>query len=254
MSTDPRRLERQLRRHFYAGIKRYALIEKGDSILLGLSGGKDSLALLDLLGEAMKRSGRQFDVKALHVRVAGVDYQSDADYLTAKAKVADVEIYFEEISFEPDRNERRSPCFLCAWHRRKALFDLAQRLGCNKIALGHHNDDVIETFIMNLFKEGRIGCFAPVTYLSKKNITMIRPLVFAPEAKVTNCCNRNGFPVCKSRCPADKKTTRQTTKEWLYSMEKQDKGFKIRMFGAIRRSGVDGWGFKNSHGNNEVKE
>ena len=101
---------------------------------------------------------------------------------------------------------------------------------------------------MNLFKEGRIGCFAPVTYLSKKNITMIRPLVFAPEAKVTNCCNRNGFPVCKSRCPADKKTTRQTTKEWLYSMEKQDKGFKIRMFGALRRSGVDGWGFRDKEG------
>ena len=97
---------------------------------------------------------------------------------------------------------------------------------------------------MNLFREGRVGCFAPVTYLSRKDITMIRPMVFAPEQAVVSCCNRNGFEVVKSKCPADHTTVRQETKDWLMEMERKDKGFKIRIFGALRRSGVNGWGFK----------
>ena len=128
--------------------------------------------------------------------------------------------------------------------RRGALHDAAKAAGCNKLALGHHNDDVIETFIMNLFKEGRIGCFSPKTHLDRKDITVIRPLVLAPESQVISACNRNSLEIVKSVCPADKTTTRQQTKEFLADMERKDKGFKLRMFTALRKSGVDGWGYK----------
>ncbi|MBR4306317.1 MAG: tRNA 2-thiocytidine biosynthesis protein TtcA, partial [Ruminiclostridium sp.] len=145
-----------------------------------------------------------------------------------------------------DIRKEPNPCSLCAKLRRGALHDAAIAEGCNKIALGHHKDDVTETFIMNLFKEGRVGCFAPKTYLSRKQITMIRPLVFAPESQIISCCNRNNLEVVKSICPADKNTTRETTKQFLNEMEKKDKGFKLRIFTALRKSGVNGWGYKDA--------
>lgn len=237
MSTDPRRLERQLRRHFYAGIKRYALIEKGDSILLGLSGGKDSLALLDLLGEAMKRSGRQFDVKALHVRVAGVDYQSDADYLTAKAKAAGVEIYFEEISFEPDRNERRSPCFLCAWHRRKALFDLAQRLGCNKIALGHHQDDILRTALMNLAHQGAFATMPARLTMRKFPITIIRPLCMVSEATLKAHAEIEGYQPLVKLCPHEKESDRTRIETVAEAFKSLNPDFRHSLWHALDSAG-----------------
>ena len=142
-----------------------------------------------------------------------------------------------------DIRKEPNPCSLCANMRRGALHDAAKAAGCNKLALGHNNDDVIETFIMNLFNEGRIGCFSPKTHLDRKDITVIRPLVLAPESQVLSACNRNGFEIVKSVCPADKTTTRQKTKEFLRDMEHKDKGFKLRMFTALRKSGVDGWGY-----------
>ena len=142
-----------------------------------------------------------------------------------------------------DIRKEPNPCSLCANMRRGALHDAAKAAGCNKLALGHNNDDVIETFIMNLFNEGRIGCFSPKTHLDRKDITVIRPLVLAPESQVLSACNRNNLEIVKSVCPADKTTTRQKTKEFLRDMEHKDKGFKLRMFTALRKSGVDGWGY-----------
>ena len=117
-------------------------------------------------------------------------------------------------------------------------------MGCNKLALGHNNDDAIETFVMNLLNEGRIGCFAPISYLSRKDITVIRPLVFAPEHAVLSCAKRNNLEIVKSKCPADKTTRRQWTKELLRSLERDNKGTKERIFGAMRKAGIDRWGYK----------
>lgn len=133
---DGRALEKRLRRRFADGVREFSLIEPGDHLLLGLSGGKDSMALLELLGDAKRRAGGRFEVSALHVRMDNVDYQSDTSYLERQAEVSGVRLYVKTASFEPDRNERRSPCFLCSWTRRKVLFSTAQELGCNKIALG----------------------------------------------------------------------------------------------------------------------
>jgi tRNA(Ile)-lysidine synthase TilS/MesJ len=142
-----------------------------------------------------------------------------------------------------DIRKEKNPCSLCAKMRRGALHDATIAAGCNKIALAHNFDDVIETFIMNLFKEGRIGCFAPKSYLSRKDITLIRPLVFTPEHIIISTAKHNNYEIVKSPCPIDKHTERQRTKEFLGDRERNDKGFKLRMFTALRKSGVDGWGF-----------
>ena len=141
-----------------------------------------------------------------------------------------------------DIRKEPNPCSLCARMRRGALHDAAKAAGCNKIALGHHYNDVVETFMMNLFIEGRVGCFAPKSYLSRKEIWMIRPLVFAPESAIKSAIKRNNIEIVKSKCPADGKTKREEMKEFLRQKEYEDNGFTDRIFGALRRSGVDGWG------------
>ncbi|MBQ8411148.1 MAG: tRNA 2-thiocytidine biosynthesis protein TtcA [Ruminiclostridium sp.] len=225
----------------------FDMIQDGDRIAVGVSGGKDSLVLLNALAGYRRFSPQKFDIVAITLdpQFGGVQ----TDYSPVKKMCEDLGIEYDLILTDIgqivfDIRKEPNPCSLCAKLRRGALHDAALKHGCNKIALGHHNDDVIETFIMNLFREGRVGCFAPVTYLSRKDITMIRPMVFAPEQAVVSCCNRNGFEVVKSKCPADHTTVRQETKDWLMEMERKDKGFKIRIFGALRRSGVNGWGFK----------
>ena len=223
----------------------FDLIEDGDRIAVGVSGGKDSLVLLSGLALMRRFYEKKYEVVAVTVdpRFSG----QETDYTAVSEMCGELGVEYRivrtdigEIVF--DIRKEPNPCSLCAKMRRGALHDEAKAAGCSKLALGHNNDDAIETFMMNLFKEGRIGCFAPITYLSRKDITVIRPLVFAPEKDVMSCARRNGFNVVKSACPADKKTTRQTTKELLAELERRDKGVKQRIFGAMRRAGIDRWG------------
>lgn len=228
-------------------VQEFDLIEKGDKIAVGISGGKDSLVLLS--GLALMRRFAEFDYDIVAVTI-DPGFNGVPNNYEAVARLCEkldvpfslVHTQIGEIVF--DVRKEPNPCSLCANMRRGALHDAAKAAGCNKLALGHHNDDVIETFIMNLFKEGRIGCFSPKTHLDRKDITVIRPLVLAPESQVISACNRNSLEVVKSVCPADKTTTRQQTKEFLADMERKDKGFKLRMFTALRKNGVDGWGYK----------
>ncbi|MGN0687323.1 MAG: tRNA 2-thiocytidine biosynthesis TtcA family protein [Oscillospiraceae bacterium] len=225
----------------------FDLIEDGDRIAVGVSGGKDSLVLLSGLALMRRFYEKKYELVAITLdpRFGG----EDGDYSAVERLCEKLGVEFHllrtdiaEIVF--DIRKEQSPCSLCAKMRRGALHDAAKQYGCNKIALGHNNDDAIETFMMNLFKEGRIGCFAPISYLSRKDITMIRPLVFAPEYAVAACARRNGLEIVKSKCPADKNTTRQTTKEMLARMEHEDKGIKQRIFGAMRKGNIDRWGYK----------
>ena len=162
----------------------FDLIEDGDRIAVGVSGGKDSLVLLAGLAHMRRFYEKKYELVAITLdpRFGG----EDGDYSAVERLCESLGVEFHlirtdiaEIVF--DIRKEDSPCSLCAKMRRGALHDAAKQFGCNKIALGHNNDDAIETFMMNLFKEGRIGCFAPISYLSRKDITMIRPLVFAPE-------------------------------------------------------------------------
>lgn len=227
-------------------VQEFDLIEKGDKIAVGISGGKDSLVLLSALAGMRRFEAFDYDIVAVTIDPGFNGTQNNYD---AVARLCDrlqvpfslVHTQIGEIVF--DIRKEPNPCSLCANMRRGALHDAAKAAGCNKLALGHHNDDVIETFMMNLTKEGRIGCFSPKTHLDRKDITVIRPLVFAPESQVSAACKRNNLEVVKSVCPADKTTVRQQTKEFLADMERRDKGVKQRIFSALRKSGIDGWGY-----------
>ena len=227
-------------------VQEFGLIDNGDKIAVGISGGKDSLVLLSALAGMRRFEAFSYDIVAVTIDPGfnGVPNNYDAvarlcDRLQVPFSLVHTQI--GEIVF--DIRKEPNPCSLCANMRRGALHDAAKAAGCNKLALGHHNDDVIETFMMNLTKEGRIGCFSPKTHLDRKDITVIRPLVFAPESQVSAACKRNNLEVVKSVCPADKTTVRQQTKEFLADMESRDRGVKQRIFSALRKSGIDGWGY-----------
>ena len=126
--------------------------------------------------------------------------------------------------------------------RRGALHNTAKELGCNKLALGHNQDDAVETFFMNLFNEGRIDCFSPVSYLTEKDITVIRPLVLAPERIVAGTAKKLNFPVVKSLCPADGKTNRETMRKFIIEQRKTDRSFSDKIIGALERADISGWG------------
>lgn len=231
-------------------IQEFDLIQDGDKIAVGVSGGKDSLVLLEGLVRLKRFIGINYEVTAITLdpRFGG----TDGDYSAVEKMCQRLGVNFilkrthiGEIVF--DIRHETNPCSLCARMRRGALHDAAKEAGCNKIALGHNYDDAVETFVMNLFNEGRLGCFAPKSYLSRKDITMIRPLVFAPEKEVRNAAKRSGLEVVKSKCPADGHTSREETKRFLAERNKADKGFSDRIFGAVRRAGLDGWGYKDNH-------
>ena len=225
-------------------VEEYRMIEDGDTVAVGVSGGKDSVALLAGLAGVRRFIGIDFTLKAVTLDncfngeegdfspIADLCGSLGVEYILARTDIG--QIIFGERS-------ESNPCSLCARMRRGVLHDTAKANGCNRIALGHHFDDAVETFLMNLFNEGRIGCFSPVSYLSRKDLTMIRPLIFATEREVRNAVNRAGLPVVKSKCPVDGCTERQWTKEFLYDMEKTHPGITNRIFGAIRRGHVSGW-------------
>jgi len=223
----------------------YNMIEEGDAIALGISGGKDSLALLVGLARLREFYGAHYRLVALSVDPCFDGKPADYTAITALCEQLGVPHVIRrsnlwEILFVT--REESNPCSLCARMRRGMLHNMAREAGCNKIALGHHRDDAVETFVMNLFYEGRVGCFSPVSYLSRKDITMIRPLCLCSERDIISAVRREELPVMGKTCPVDGATTRQKTKQWLIAMEKGDyPGITKRMFGAMRRGNISKW-------------
>lgn len=220
----------------------YSMIEDGDKIGVGVSAGKDSLTLLIALAELRRFYPKHFELVAITVDMGfeGMDFSPIAELCRAiDVPFVVVPTQISRIVF--DVRKEKNPCGLCAKMRRGALHDECKRQGCNKLALGHHFDDVVETFMLNLFYEGRLGSFSPVTYLSRKDLTMIRPMIYAQEKDVRYFVNRHPLPVVESPCPADKNTERESMKQLLLSLERNNKGLRHRIFGALQRSGIDGY-------------
>ena len=161
--TEEEVLLHRLRHKFHKTAAEYNLIEEGDRILIVVSGGKDSLALLELMAARARVLKPRFTIVAAHVVMTNIPYQSDVQYLTDFAQSLGVEMHIVETSFDATGDTRKSPCFLCSWNRRKALFETAKALGCNKIALGHHYDDVIETTVMNFLNNGTFETMLPIS-------------------------------------------------------------------------------------------
>ena len=234
----------------------YKMIEEGDRIAVGVSGGKDSLTLLCAMANLKKFYPKKFEIEAITMDPGfykagfGDEAEAKAGFEKLRELCEQLEVNFTLFDTEIakiifDVRKEKSPCSLCARMRRGALHDNAKLLNCNKIALGHHFADAVETFMMNLFNEGRIGCFSPDTYLDRKDITLIRPLVYAPEKDIKYFINHSDLPVIESVCPADKTTDREAFKRMLNDMDKENKGLKYRIFGAMQRADIDGYGVNN---------
>ncbi len=224
------------------GIFDFNMIEEGDSIAVGVSGGKDSLAVLLALSKIKKYSPVSFTLTAITLDLGIVN----ADFAKVKELCDNLEIpyYIEntrigEIVF----NVRKeiSPCSLCANLRRGALNNKAVQLGCNKVVLGHHRDDAVETMMMSLLYEGRFHSFSPVTYLSRKNIHVLRPLVYVKEKDVIEYCKVNNLVPVKSPCPATGTTNREKIKNIIAGFEKDNPDIRELLFGAVKRSKIPGW-------------
>lgn len=222
-------------------VEDYNMIEEGDHIAVGVSG-KDSITLLIALRQLQHFLDRKFSLEAITLTL-GIG-ECDLTYTRNLLEEIGVNYTVEEtligkIVFEEMKEE--NPCSLCANLRRGALHNVAKSLGCNKVALGHHSDDVIETFMMSLLYEGRVHTFSPVTYLSKKDIYLIRPLLYTKEKEIKSFVKANSILPIHNPCQANGKTKRQYVKELLYTMSKENRHVKENVFGAIKHSSIDDW-------------
>ena len=223
-------------------IRDYQMLSPGDRVAVGVSGGKDSLALLRLLAELRDHSAVPFELLAvtLDMGYEEMDFSPVAD-LCARLQVPYTlrQTQIREIVFDIRKEE--NPCALCAKLRRGILNETAVALGANKVALGHHYDDTVETFALSLIYEGRISCFLPVTYLDRTGLTLIRPMLYLHEKTIRNFAEREHLPVVHNPCPADKNTKREDVKALLYELEGRYPGLKDNIFGGLQRSPLPGW-------------
>ena len=230
----------QLTRRFHKACADYSLIEDGDHILIGLSGGKDSLLLTELLGRRAKIYKPRFQVTALHVRVKERDYQTDLSYLESFSQEAGVPLIVRDTEIGEPRDldvstsrNLNNPCFLCAWYRRKTLFNVAQELGCNKIAFGHHRDDVIETMLMNLIYQGTFATMPPILQLDKMPIRIIRPLCLIDEADIKAYAQQQGYQKQNKLCPFEHVSAREKVKGLLAQIKALNPEAVDSMYGAL---------------------
>jgi len=232
--------EKEIRGLMGKAIHRYGMIQDGDRILVGVSGGKDSLTLLTLLSERAKRVPIHYELMAVHVDLG---FESNAaELLTEFFEAKQIPYHIEHtriaaLATGPDNRE--NPCFLCSWERRKRIFYLAQQFGCNKIALGHHKDDIIETFLLNIFYSAEISTMLPLQPLFKGKITLIRPLALIEEKTIERFAKEKGLPYFPCGCPASGRSKRKRVKELIRSLEQENRLVKGNIFRALSNIKLD---------------
>ena len=221
----------------------YQMIEEGDRIAVGVSGGKDSMLLLAALNHLKKYYPKKFELEAITIELGF----EGMDFTPVKEMCRDLGIPYtclktdiKEVVFDV-RNED-NPCSLCSKMRRGAINDAITARGIKKLALGHHFDDAVETFMMSLLFEGRISCFRPVTYLDRSGVTQIRPLIYAGEQKISNVAAALGLPIVENPCPEDKTSKRYEIKALLSQMCREYPDMKSKIFAAMQRLPLPGWG------------
>ena len=220
----------------------YHMIEEGDRIAVGISGGKDSLALLVLMANLRRFYPKPFELQAITIDMglSGMDFTPVA----ALCESLDVPYTRVETQIGPvvfEQRKEKNPCSMCAKMRRGILNETLLKLGCNKLALGHHYDDAVETFLMSLLYEGRISCFQPVTNMDRAGVIQIRPMLYLSEQTVARFAARENLPVVENTCPADKNTKREEVKTLLDHLAKTYPDLRAKVFGAMQRQPLPGW-------------
>ncbi len=222
-------------------VEDYGMITAGDRIGVGVSGGKDSLVLLVLLAELQKYNSIPFSLEAITIDMGlGMDYSGIEELCkTLNVPFTRVETQIAPIIFE--HRKEKNPCSMCSKMRRGALNQTLLDRGLNKLALGHHYDDAVETFLMSLLYEGRISCFQPVTDLDRTGIIQIRPMLYIHEQSIDHFATRQNLPVIINRCPVDKQTKREEIKKLVYDLSAVYPDLKDRVFGAMQRFPLPEW-------------
>jgi tRNA(Ile)-lysidine synthase TilS/MesJ len=262
---ESRRLEKRLKERFVKAMATYRLIDDDDRILVGLSGGKDSLLLTELLAKRAKIDHPRFSVEALHVRMENIHYETDTSYLQQFCEALDVKLHVKTTRFEVEPSDKlepsdksessdkskpaaqssessessarlrkqKQPCFLCSWNRRKVMFNLAQELGCNKIALGHHQDDLIHTALMNLCFQSRFGTMPALLKMRKMPLTIIRPLCLIPEADIKAYAKLQGYQKQQKLCPYETNSHRTDIKQIYDRLEQLNPEVRYSIWSAL---------------------
>ena len=227
--------------HMRRCIDDYSMIAEGDKIAVGVSGGKDSLMLVCLMKQLKRFYPKRFELGALTLDMGlGMDF-SEVEKLCAELEVPYEIIHTDIYDIVFNVRKEQNPCSLCAKMRKGALNGAMKERGYNKMALGHHFDDAVETMLMSLVFEGRLGGFTPVTYLSRMDVTQIRPMLYIRESEIIAQAAELGLPVVKNTCPADGYTRRQEIKELVTELEKRYPDLKQKIFGAMQRYPLRGW-------------
>ena len=231
--TQQQKIYRKIHKQFNRATKEYSMFADGDKILVALSGGKDSLTLLQLMSERSRIFKPSISIVAAHVTMVNIPYKANLTFLQDFCNRLGVELHILESSFDASTDTRKSPCFLCSWNRRKALFTLAQELGCNKIALGHNMDDFIETMLMNITFQGAFSAMAPIMQMEKFPISVIRPLCLVNENDVEEYAIESQFPPQIKNCPFENDSNRKAMKDLLAHLETLNSEARYNLWGAM---------------------
>ena len=233
MRSEEQTLEHRLTRRFQKALVDYGLIDDGDRILVGLSGGKDSLCLLELMAKRSKIHRPSFIVEAIHVRMENIEYVTDTAYLESFCRNLGVPLHVVTTKFDDTKPTKKPKCFLCSWHRRKEMFRLAQEIKCNKIALGHHNDDIIHTALMNLTFQGQFSTMPAKLEMKKMPLTIIRPLCLVEEKDIKRWSELMMYEKQQKICPYETASHRADIRRIYAEMESINPETRFSIWNAL---------------------
>lgn len=224
-------------------VEDYNMIQDGDKIAVGISGGKDSMTLLRLMAALREYYPKKFELEAVTIDLGfpNMDFSPVAK-LCEELQIPYTIVPTQIQSIIFDYRKEKNPCSMCAKMRRGALNEAIKARGISKIALGHHYDDAVETFLMSLLYEGRISCFQPVTDLDRTGVIQIRPMLYIEERDIRSFTKRMELPIVENDCPADKNTKREEIKVLIRELSKQYPNLKNNVFGAMQRYPLAEWG------------